>query len=96
MSYSPTRSSLLAINLQVQTQSGDVAGAQSDDAMNISRASLKRINPTLRVEPEARQNNDEDVSLHYDEREDQVQADSRIGQDDDDMRCDEGSDSHLL
>ena len=73
-----------------------MAGAQSNDAVNISRASLKRIDPSLKAEPEARQNNDEDVSLHFDEREDQVQADSRIGQDDDDIRCDEGSDSHIL
>ena len=49
-----------------------MAGAQSDDAVNISRASLKRIDPTLRAEPKARQNNDEDVSLHSDDREDQV------------------------
>nr|POF20545.1 hypothetical protein CFP56_51942 [Quercus suber] len=96
MSSSPTKSSLQAFKLQVQAQSGDLASAQSDTAVNISRASLKRIDPTLRAKPEARQNNEEDDSLHSDDSEDQVQADSRNGQGGDNMRCDEGSDSHLL
>jgi len=73
-----------------------VAGAQSDTTVNILRASLKRIDPVLRAKPEARQNNEEDDPHHTDDNEDQVQADSRNGHDDNEMRCDEGSDSHLF
>lgn len=73
-----------------------MASVQSDADVNISRASLKRINPTLRAKPEAKQNNEEDDTHHTDDSEDQVQADSRNGHDDDEMRCDEGSDSRLF
>ena len=96
MSSSPTNSSVQAFKLHNQARSGDMASVQSNAAVNISRASLKRIDPTLRAKSDVRQNNEDDESLHSDDSEDQVQADSRNGHGGDDRCCDEGSVSHLL
>ncbi|KAK9989747.1 hypothetical protein SO802_029986 [Lithocarpus litseifolius] len=95
MTGSPTTGSMRDSNHQDQTRDGDMARVQAATAVNILRASLKRIDPDLRAKPEARQNIEEDDIQHTDDSMDQVQTDIRNGHDDDEMRDDEGSDSNL-
>ena len=60
LTYSLTTDSLRDFTHQDQARCGDVAGVQADATVNISRASLKRIDPDLRAKPDAKQNNEED------------------------------------
>nr|POF05164.1 hypothetical protein CFP56_05764 [Quercus suber] len=80
---------------EVELTSSPTKGVQSDTAMNISRASLKRIDLALRAKLEARQNNVENATHPTNDNEDQMQVDSRNDHNDNEMCCDEGSDSHL-
>ncbi|XP_065632987.1 uncharacterized protein LOC112028379 [Quercus suber] len=74
LTSSPTKGSLRDITNQDQARSGEVAGVQSDTAMNISRASLKRIDLALRAKLEARQNNVENATHPTNDNEDQMQG----------------------
>nr|POE84108.1 hypothetical protein CFP56_65320 [Quercus suber] len=54
LTSSPTKDSLRDFTHQDQARGGDVAGVQADTAVNISRASLKRIDLDLKAKPDAR------------------------------------------
>lgn len=69
-------------------------GAQSDAAESISRANLKKIDPTLRSKPEARQLNVGNAIQSFDDDGVYLQADVRSGSDNDEMKFDKGSGSH--
>nr|XP_023916835.1 uncharacterized protein LOC112028379 [Quercus suber] len=59
---------------EVELTSSPTKGVQSDTAMNISRASLKRIDLALRAKLEARQNNVENATHPTNDNEDQMQG----------------------
>lgn len=68
---------------------------RSITAENISRANLKRIDPTFRSRPEANLTHVGNASYSPEGNEDNMQADSRSGHDADGMQFDEGSGLHL-
>ena len=83
------------ISIQDHGRNGELAMLQSIAAENISRANLKRIDPTLRSRPEANLTHVGNASYSPEGNEDSMQADSRSGHDADGMQFDEGSDLHL-